>query len=48
MEEAFISVGLTPAQYRIITESDEDTAYRLRFKFLEILEEWRSGVTGRK
>ncbi len=48
VEEAFIAVGLTPAQYRIITESDEDTTYQLRFKLLEVLEKWRSGLTGRR
>lgn len=40
MEQAFIAVGLTPEQYRVITESDESTTYRLRFKFLELLERW--------
>jgi stage II sporulation protein R len=48
MEEAFISVGLTPEQYRIITESDEHVTYRMRFKFLEALEKWHSSLTGRK
>ena len=43
LEEAFVAVGLTPEQYRIITESDENTPYRLRFKVLEILEAWRRG-----
>ena len=46
IEEAFISVGLTPEQYRIITESDENTAYKLRFKLLEVLEKWRAELTG--
>lgn len=41
-EQAFVAVGLTPEQYRIITESDEETAYQLRFKLLEILERWYS------
>ena len=41
LEEAFVAVGLTPEQYRIITESDENTPYRLRFKVLELLEAWR-------
>jgi stage II sporulation protein R len=41
LEEAFVAVGLTPEQYRIITESDENTPYRLRFKVLEILQSWR-------
>lgn len=35
-EEAFVEVGLTPMQYRIITES-EKPVYRIRFKLLEIL-----------
>lgn len=48
LEEAFISVGLTPEQYRVITESDEDTTYKIRFKFLELLEEWHSGLTGKE
>jgi stage II sporulation protein R len=37
-EEAFIQAGLTPEQYKIITESD-GTKYTVRFKILEILEE---------
>lgn len=36
-EEAFVEVGLTPMQYRIITES-EKPIYRIRFKLLEILD----------
>ena len=35
-ENAFISVGFTPEQYKIITETDE-VQYRLRFKILEAL-----------
>lgn len=34
-EDAFVQVGLTSEQYRIITET-EDTKYKLRFKFLEL------------
>lgn len=34
-EDAFISVGFTPAQYRIITESDQPV-YNVRFKLLEL------------
>ena len=34
-EEAFIAVGLTPEQYRVITESNS-TVYRVRFKILEL------------
>ena len=37
-EEAFIAVGLTSEQYKIITETD-DTKYQLRFKILEAIEE---------
>lgn len=37
-EDAFVAVGFTPEQYRIITETDEMT-YKLKFKFLEFLEE---------
>lgn len=37
-ERAFIEVGLTSDQYRIITET-EDTKYRVRFKILETIEE---------
>ena len=35
-EDACISVGLTPTQYKIITESDKPV-YRARFKILELL-----------
>ena len=34
-EEAFISVGLTPDQYKVITESDTPK-YKVRFKILEV------------
>ncbi len=34
-EDAFIAVGLTPQQYRIITES-ERPVYKIRFKLLEL------------
>ncbi len=37
-ESAFTEVGLTPEQYKIITETD-DTKYKLRFKILEVIEE---------
>ena len=37
-EDAFIAVGFTPEQYRIITETDEVT-YKLRFKFLEFFQQ---------
>ncbi len=35
-ENAFIAVGFTPEQYKIITETDEPQ-YKLRFKILEAL-----------
>ena len=38
-EDAFVSVGLTPDQYKIITET-EKPVYRVRFKLLELLQEW--------
>lgn len=34
-EDAFISVGLTPTQYQIITDSDRPV-YKVRFKILEL------------
>lgn len=37
-EQAFVQAGLTPEQYKIITES-EGAKYKLRFKFLELLEQ---------
>ena len=36
-EDAFVAVGFTPEQYRIITETDQVT-YRVKFKFLEFFE----------
>ncbi len=36
-EEECISVGLTPSQYKIITESDKPV-YKVRFKLLELIE----------
>ena len=35
-EDAFIAVGMTPSQYKIITASDRPV-YRVRFKLLEVL-----------
>jgi stage II sporulation protein R len=35
-EDAFIAVGLTPSQYKVITETDRPV-YRVRFKLLELL-----------
>lgn len=37
-EVAFLAAGLTGEQYRIITDSDENTKYKLRFKLLEVAE----------
>lgn len=39
-EEEFISVGLTPSQYRVITETDRPV-YRARFKLLELFRNLR-------
>ena len=36
-DDAFISVGLTPDQYKIITNTDEPV-YQARFKLLEVIE----------
>jgi stage II sporulation protein R len=41
-EDAFISVGLTGEQYRVITETD-NVKYRIRFKILESVQ----GLFGR-
>ena len=38
-EDAFIQVGLTKEQYGIITETGK-TKYKVRFKILEVLEDW--------
>ena len=38
-EDAFISVGLTGEQYKIITESDKPK-YKIRFKILEAVQKW--------
>ena len=38
-EDAFISVGLTPNQYKIITQT-EKPIYRVRFKILELFQGW--------
>ncbi len=38
-EDAFLQVGLTKEQYGIITET-ENTKYKVRFKILEVLENW--------
>lgn len=35
-EEEFVAVGLTPSQYKIITET-EKPVYKVRFKLLEVL-----------
>jgi stage II sporulation protein R len=39
-EDAMISVGLTPSQYRIVTET-QTPKYKLRFRILEIFERFR-------
>ncbi len=39
-EDAFISVGLTPSQYQVITETDHPV-YRVRFKLLEVFSSYR-------
>ncbi len=39
-EDAFISVGFTPEQYKVITET-ENPKYKARFKLLEVIEEMR-------
>ena len=38
-EDAFIQVGLTKDQYGIITETGK-TKYKVRFKLLEVIEDW--------
>lgn len=38
-EEAFMQVGLTKEQYSIITETGK-TKYKVRFKILEVMEDW--------
>lgn len=38
-EDAFMQVGLTKDQYGIITETGK-TKYKVRFKLLEVLEDW--------
>ncbi len=38
-EDAFVQVGLNKEQYGVITET-EKTKYRVRFKLLEVLENW--------
>jgi stage II sporulation protein R len=42
-EDAFIAVGLTEDQYKIITETDSPT-YQVRFKILETIEETRQDI----
>lgn len=38
LEQSFIAVGLTPEQYRIITESENSNSrYKIRFKILELI-----------
>ena len=42
-EEAFIAVGLTGEQYKIITETDSPT-YQVRFKILETIEDTKKDI----
>ena len=42
-QDAFISVGLTDEQYKIITETDS-TTYQVRFKILETIEDTRKDI----
>ena len=42
-EEAFIAVGLTNDQYKIITETDSPT-YQVRFKILETIEDAKKDI----
>lgn len=39
-EDAFIAVGFTPEQYKVITETDSPK-YNARFKLLEVIEDMR-------
>ena len=45
-EEAFIAVGLTDDQYKIITETDSPT-YQVRFKILETIEDAKKDINER-
>lgn len=38
-EDAFIAVGLTGEQYKVITETDQ-VKYKARFKILEVFQKW--------
>ena len=42
-EDAFIAVGLTDGQYKIITETDS-TTYQVRFKILETIEDTKQDI----
>ncbi len=44
-EDAFISVGLSSEQYKIITETD-NPKYEIRFKILEALEDAKDSIGG--
>ena len=44
-EDAFIAVGLTQEQYKVITETD-DTTYEVRFKILEGIEDAKNSLGG--
>ena len=43
-EEAFIAVGLSDDQYKIITETDSPT-YQVRFKILETIEDTKKDIS---
>ena len=43
-EDAFIAVGLTDDQYKIITETDS-TTYQVRFKILETIEDTKRDIS---
>lgn len=45
-EQAFIAVGLTDDQYKIITETDS-TTYQVRFKILETIEDTKKDINKR-
>lgn len=44
VRDGFIAAGLTPEQYRIITENRSDGKYKIRFKILEIIEEIKARI----
>ncbi len=44
-EDAFVAVGLSSEQYKIITETD-NVKYEVRFKILEALEDAKNSIAG--